>query len=89
MIPYNPRQVVVIEWPFSKQIMNHPEARLILDNKIPNSYIISSKIWEKYKNNLYYITLEDIDSNNYSKYSCLNCGNFFSQINIPSCKGCS
>lgn len=45
---------VRIEWPDSQKIMEHPKARLILEDGEPGStYVVPEDVWETYKDTYY------------------------------------
>ena len=82
-----PLPVLLIKWPDSQRIMEHPDARAIDDDDYPNSYIVSAEIWEKYKNSYY-----EADSNSETyenKETCVDCGKSYDPDNITYCATCS
>ena len=83
---YIPCTFVLIEWPFSKKIMNHPEAKLVMDNNNPKSFIIPISIWNKYKDSSYFININDFCFNKNINFSCYKCGNYFKSIKLPCCQ---
>ena len=50
---YTPKTVLVITWPESQRIMNHPEAKLVEEDGELSYYIVPPKIWEQYKKSYY------------------------------------
>jgi hypothetical protein len=59
MSKYKPKVYLLIEWPESKRVMNHPEAKFLEDYDDSSfsiggrDCIIPVEIWEKYKNSEY------------------------------------
>ena len=95
-----PQSVLLIKWPDSQRIMEHPNARAIEDDDYPNSYIVSAEIWEMYKNSYYKNpknlsaeadSLEEQherdDSDN--EEVCTECGNNYSMDHICYCTYCN
>ena len=80
---YIPETVVIIRWPHSQRIMEHPEARVIDDASYPGSYIIPSAIWEQWKNTYY-----KADNNSLDQEICFDCNNKCSIVNLSYCKKC-
>jgi hypothetical protein len=53
---YKPKKYLLIEYPYSKKVINHQEAKLLdpfEDNFNERSCIIPEEIWNKYKNTVY------------------------------------
>ena len=99
---YTPKTVLLIEWPNSQRIMEHPEARPVDDDDNPNCYIIPWEIWNKYKNT-YYTKNESDNDTQYSDEDnelfeieqCNNCseiieGNWqICECNLNICDDCT
>jgi hypothetical protein len=51
--PAKPEKVYLIKWPESQRIMNHPKAKLVVDDDNSNSYIIPIEVWNEYKDTYY------------------------------------
>ena len=50
---YTPKTVLLITWPESQRIMEHPEAMSVDSEQEEGAYIIPPKVWEQYKNTYY------------------------------------
>ena len=53
---YQPKKYLLIEYPYSKKVINHPQAKLLdpfEDSLNERSCIIPEEVWNKYKNRKY------------------------------------
>lgn len=89
---YTPKTYLLITWPESQRIMNHPEAKLIddNDNREPNCYIVPPKIWEQYKNT-YYKDKWNSEEEMYTDKTktCVECNELRSLDHIMYCDKCT
>jgi len=68
-----PKGMVMILWPESQRIMEHPEAFLVLDRD-SCTYVVPIEVWEKYRFTYY--------------EECENCGGEIKNRDYQGCKGC-
>ena len=80
-------QSIIIRWPDSQRIMEHPKARAVDDDDYPNSYCIPNDIWEKYKYSYYEAdsSSEGLDETDY----CIDCGDSKTLDDLTYCAYCS
>jgi len=97
---YTPKTVLLITWPESQRIMEHPEALLVDSEQEEGAYIVPPEVWEQYKNTYYTATLsleeriqdeeererEDCEENG---LMCTSCGDYYSEDNIGYCEECN
>ena len=57
-----PKIVILVRWPESNRIKNHPEAIQVFEEHYAGSYIISPEIWNQYKDSHYSIPNSEINS---------------------------
>ena len=57
---YTPKTVLLVIWPHSQRIMEHPEAMAIDCDGDGDGALVPAEVWEQYKNS-YYVTEEEGD----------------------------
>ena len=94
---YIPKTVLLVKWPESQRIMEHPEAMAVdgdgHDVEPLRAYIVPPEVWEKYKDSYYGTERKDLCSecglsDNLTWFSATKHSSYCDKCNCIICEEC-